>query len=671
MAGLTVFNPIHIPPFTSLEPIPSGPCSPSTSLTSATSDKLEPACTTLYDAQRRLMDILSLTDEPSSATYRTPPPPYAMHSPLTSTHKTPFSSYRRRHGRSPKSTMSFKFAAPVPRVPLASILQRWAAQGSPSHHAAAACGEDTSCKMDVDIDGREHEYDSPRSGLGLILGSGQASYTRAQARPHTHTQTELHAQSQSHSRSKYSRRLRRLAPAPLHLASTPKQVLHTLAQGPSPVTPTKRTPHSGIFEDIPLTARSGSFAFDPDEIPSLDLSASVSAISPAERRPSIASVLASMSTALTSLALPARSENENESENPSTRPRTDTNTTVEPTSDPSPSYVDLLVWRRAVSGALDSSLSPLHAHKSAKCSVHAVSAMLCSPVGSPLRSSAGHVTDICIYSPGLPHDPVPPPLRRTEWVALPDVADDGPHSPTDSDVSRLPLCADLRLDLNAEDLTRRAEMCAETITRASLSLRSCSLLKDPEAIGELCESLRQTFKAVQRALDGTPTEFVIDDSDAKQNWYTKHWDTIDSLNKNVSLFYLLARQIEDHPPRIHKLAPLLDKLTTYQAKFADLARRITVSHEKLRLLNLRNQLATATTTARAHEDLARLRRREERTLFQEGRVRRRELREEMRHVRGTIRAIRGRQADATAHDENMMVCDTGNNTDRPPAWKSR
>ena len=42
------------------------------------------------------------------------------------------------------------------------------------------------------------------------------------------------------------------------------------------------------------------------------------------------------------------------------------------------------------------------------------------------------------------------------------------------------------------------------------------------------------------------------------------------------MFYLLAHQIEDHPPRIHKLAGLLDKLAMYQTKFADLARRISV-----------------------------------------------------------------------------------------------
>lgn len=46
--------------------------------------------------------------------------------------------------------------------------------------------------------------------------------------------------------------------------------------------------------------------------------------------------------------------------------------------------------------------------------------------------------------------------------------------------------------------------------------------------------------------------------------------------RNLNLFYLLAHQIEKRPPRIHTLASLIDKLSTYQAKFADLARRITV-----------------------------------------------------------------------------------------------
>lgn len=39
---------------------------------------------------------------------------------------------------------------------------------------------------------------------------------------------------------------------------------------------------------------------------------------------------------------------------------------------------------------------------------------------------------------------------------------------------------------------------------------------------------------------------------------------------------MFASQIARRPPRIHKLADYLDKLAAYQAKFSDLARRITV-----------------------------------------------------------------------------------------------
>lgn len=577
MASLTISVPIHVLPLASpsssstrssstfieydlsplsplwdcdlLKPLSAGLRYPSTqSLTSPTPDKLATTSPAIRDAQRRLMEILSLTNEPTSTQnlplfapsqsqsfdqpdtaipairpqLTTPPPPYAMHSPSKSTIRTPFSSYRRRHGRTPKSTLSFKLAAPVPRIPLASVLQYWAAPGSPSRQAPAA-GDDESCqcKMDVDGDGdgvssdrRESEYESAQSCLGLILGAGQAaSQTRAQPRPrHTHiqtqTQTHLQSQSHSHSRSRYSRRLRRLAPAPLQLASTPRpHTLRALTQEPSPVTLARRASHSSsIFEEIPLNTceatSSYSHLLDLDCIPcipSLDLSASASphSIAPAERRPSIASVLASMSTATatTSLAFPVTGT-ENVSANASTENEHTTTQSQPPTthtngdrddpaytqhipSSPGPaSHADLLFWRRTVSRALDSPLSPLRTPKSApapcKPSVQLpslASAMLCTPAMSTRRlasmgvgqSDAG---DICIYSP---RDAGPPPLRRTEWVALPEVTDEdgGPRSPA-SDVSRSPLCANLRLDLNAEDLALRAEKCAETIGRASL-----------------------------------------------------------------------------------------------------------------------------------------------------------------------------------------------------------
>ncbi|TFK92002.1 hypothetical protein K466DRAFT_595623 [Polyporus arcularius HHB13444] len=733
MAGFTVLNPIHILPLASpsstsapssitsfdcnssplwdcelLKPLSTGLRAPSTSLTSLDPDG-QPilVSTALCDAQRRLVDILSSVHYPQPLAYLAPsqgdceidpaipalqahcpassPPPYAMYSPLPSSHKTPYPSYRLR--RTPKSTMSFKLAAPAPRVPLASVLQHWAAQGSPSQHAVT-CGDEVGSRMDVtmDQDHWECEYEFPQSGLGLMLGAGQRSQTRV-LRHGPYTQSHSRSQSQS----TYSRRLRRLAPAPLQLATTPRQPLRTLAQGPSPATaPAPKTsakgehaPLSGVFVDVPLknggdvetyTSTRATSAFDPDCIPSLDLSASqtpsASPHSTSEHSASIPSAMASMSTAPTSLVFPTATENA------STRPHTQTHMTAhthtqsytDATQSDSTSYVDLLLWRRTVTRALDSPLSPLRTPKSINCSVRTVSAMLSSPPASPLKSFAGEfgVIPQSPVTPGLPWNAAPPPLRRNEWIALPELSEHEPLSP--GTASGNPMIANLRVDLDVEDLALRAEKCAESIAHASLSLRSCSLLKDPEAIAELCENLRGTFTTVQRAVDATPTEFVVDGSDAKQKWYTKHWDIIDSLNKNLSLFYLLAHQIEDRPPRIHKLAPLIDKLATYQAKFADLARRISLSYERLRLLSLRTQLTTANTIARHAED-ERSRRRNERAAMQDGRVRRRSLREDIRRVRGTIRAMRDRHAEVVARDENMNM-DVDGNHEEARHWKA-
>ena len=549
MAGLTVFNPIHILPLASpsstststpssttsvefdlsplwdcelLQRLSPGPFSPSTSLASPTlQTTLAFASPAIRDAQRRLLDILSLTIEPSwtqdlaepappqdtshsdpaipARHPTTPPPPYAMHSPSKSTHKTPFSSYRRRLGRTPKSTLSFKFVAPVPRIPLASVLQNWAAHtGSPSLQTAEQCGGDDTDRMDVDKGCSESEYESAHSGLGLILGAGQKSGSQACPQPCPQTQTQCHPQShsqshpQSYSRSRYSRRLRRLAPAPLQLASTPRHAPHPLTQRPSPppapvTPPAEHTPQSEAFEDIPLTSNvcpartrtsPSAFSLDLDRIPSLDLSDSVPAPRPgSERRASMSPARASMSAAPPSLATPAGPEHA------SAHPHC-TNAAATPASPCSPSSssyapVDLLLWRRTVSRALDSPLSPLRAPQSVH-SVHTVqSAMLCSPAMSPLPSASAQVGETGfwgMHSPGPLRSPYtarsPPPLRRTEWVSLPDVTDVGPLSPasegTGTGVGRAPLCANLRLDLSAEDLALRAERCAETIARASL-----------------------------------------------------------------------------------------------------------------------------------------------------------------------------------------------------------
>ena len=59
-------------------------------------------------------------------------------------------------------------------------------------------------------------------------------------------------------------------------------------------------------------------------------------------------------------------------------------------------------------------------------------------------------------------------------------------------------------------------------------------LKDPGALADLCERLRLGFGEVRRALDGTPTDFLVNGqgaTDARRMWYAKHCQLVVSLDR--------------------------------------------------------------------------------------------------------------------------------------------
>lgn len=86
------------------------------------------------------------------------------------------------------------------------------------------------------------------------------------------------------------------------------------------------------------------------------------------------------------------------------------------------------------------------------------------------------------------------------------------------------------------------------------------------------------------------------------------------VDRNVRKYYQLATLTAEKPPRVNHLDDRIEKLTAYLHKFKDLNGRILVSgkgdrgcasltshqacYEKLRLLELRAQLANATAEAR-------------------------------------------------------------------------
>ncbi|KAI0664014.1 hypothetical protein C8Q70DRAFT_1041795 [Cubamyces menziesii] len=524
------------------------------------------------------------------------------------------------------------FVAPAPRIPLADVLRHldasWPTPGrspvTPTPLRAHRHGDPHNVGATL---ASPRDGELPQLGLGLMMGAACV--------PIQLPRTRLELERESQSQTRYSRRLRDLAPAPLQLASsTPRAPFRTLTQTQTPLSAPLRT----------TTPTPASPTGTPPAVtqcaPALD---NVSVSPQSDRKVSVSSTMDTQSTAPTSLAFPECSEN------------------VRPSKGTS-----VFSWQRPVVSQPLSPLSSKYAH--AGPSNAAAGRAFRSPRTPSRRSSLEYANP---FTPGLPPEAGPPPLRRSEWVPLPELHDDMNVEveteigvqPSPSVLILSPLRADLRGDLGVEDLQMRAEVCSETIARASMPLRSCSILREPESIAHLCNKLRDTFASVQRALDETPDDFTIDWSETKRTWYAKHWQVISSLDRNLNMFYLLAHQVEDRPPRIHRLAPILDKLSTYQAKFADLARRIVISHEKLRFLSLRDQLSVAHSHARHPFDVQRnalsgsgMLRHDARAARQEGRARRREIREELTRVRGRIRAIRERGLDPTGgnEDENAM-----------------
>ena len=445
--------------------------------------------------------------------------PHNHSRPTTSGHKskTPRSSFRIRQ-RTPKSTLSrsLRMAAPAPRIPLASVLQSWAA-----HDAQA-----TPYSGDVmEVDGEEwrsYGWDrapetspaQPRSrGLGLLLGFSPPTFARTRAshsHSHSREQRQAEGESQSHihdsaARTKFSRRLRRLAPAPLQLASSTshRAAPYVSSQALSPHAQCTSTPVT--FYDVPMD-NSGAQNIDPtpapasEDIPSLNLSPSLdnSQRSPRNLITNAFSGMAARfrtrtksTSSPTSHDFPMNSRMSIDHHNmipKCTNPdMTDTNansnqspcTPTHPThvdADPSVSYLDLMSWRRSVSRALDTPLSPGFAAEYTPKSI---------PVPVPVLVPAAHnlpPTPRHRPQPAQTQNPTtpgaPPQVRRQWFVPLPQspVRDENQWD-WDGDAGAR---ADLRLDLDAEDLAQRAEKCAEAISRASfVSLRTLEPLSSP------------------------------------------------------------------------------------------------------------------------------------------------------------------------------------------------
>ncbi|PCH36587.1 hypothetical protein WOLCODRAFT_167006 [Wolfiporia cocos MD-104 SS10] len=232
----------------------------------------------------------------------------------------------------------------------------------------------------------------------------------------------------------------------------------------------------------------------------------------------------------------------------------------------------------------------------------------------------------------------PPPLRRS-MVPLPPVPYEE-QAGMQSDELLSPLMTNLRDVFRIESLVARAEKCADASRDAALSLCSCSLLKNPKVIMEVCNSIPPLLATIQVELNKTPKAFGLKNSGDLQRWFHRHCEILASVERNIDLFYLFANKIRQNPPRIHKLEGYVNKFYAYHVKFSDLARRLAISNEKLHLIDLRARLIAENRAARLHADQERMHRHDFRVTWQEDRERRRAMREEFLLARDTARQLK-------------------------------
>ncbi|THG94919.1 hypothetical protein EW026_g6640 [Hermanssonia centrifuga] len=288
---------------------------------------------------------------------------------------------------------------------------------------------------------------------------------------------------------------------------------------------------------------------------------------------------------------------------------------------------------------------------------------------------------------GLPLDP--PPLRRVQALSLPPITPApvygwGPvpstYFGTDDGYNRIPTPEvefDLDLELTvddsivthetsppqtervlsplnlhfpnpSEDLEDRISKCVDAVEWIRLSLGSGSLIPRDQ-IDSLCNALTSSLCGVRAAVHSSPSDARLLLEEHSLNWRQKYESIFESLEKNISYFFLLADSIGQRPPRIHRVENLLEKLWAYAHKFQNLEMKLTTFHDHVRTLAIRSNLKRMNEAARKELEEERARRQSFKAASQQAKVKRQELRTEIRRIQdavGTSRAAHSSRGPA-------------------------
>ncbi|THH29535.1 hypothetical protein EUX98_g4642 [Antrodiella citrinella] len=159
-------------------------------------------------------------------------------------------------------------------------------------------------------------------------------------------------------------------------------------------------------------------------------------------------------------------------------------------------------------------------------------------------------------------------------------------------------------------------------------------------VDKLCHGLKTALFRIQECLRFAPAEPDVEGNMLAKQWLSKYNDVLMSLNQHIVYLTSYGEQVARRVPRLNKVDGHMSKLWLLLAKFDDLLSRLEHYHERFPVLELKMRY-TAMHQAAAEELTAeRQRRREWKTQWEYERRQRKELRDEIRRMRGS-RSTRG------------------------------
>ncbi|TCD62707.1 hypothetical protein EIP91_006532 [Steccherinum ochraceum] len=194
--------------------------------------------------------------------------------------------------------------------------------------------------------------------------------------------------------------------------------------------------------------------------------------------------------------------------------------------------------------------------------------------------------------------------------------------------------------LRLSHMQATAERCYQGVENIRLAMGVSQ--RHTIEVDALCISLRNVLHRIREALPGVPLELKGEllGEELGRQWWQKHDRVTDSLLKHLCYFDLLEQQVGCRTPRLHKVDSHLEKLWAYVAKFEDLVGRLEHYQDRLPRLQLKLQYAAMHRAANEELSAERQRRHEWRTQWNHERQQRKDLRDEIRRMRGTSRPTR-------------------------------